>query len=105
MDFQHDKDMESSKNYQATIISSPVCMGRFMGDCVSFIGKNTDVLQIIPTAFFGVGLTMKEDTKVNREKMADIFAPAVETLQPSWIEYFPGRIQLENLPFLYRLLA
>jgi len=62
-------------------------------------------LRSIPSAFFGIGLAMKEDTAEIRNEMDGYFAPAIEVLQPDQLNYFGGRIKLDALPFLYRMVA
>lgn len=105
IDLLHMPDVKDIANYSGFVIGSPVYMGRVMGSCVSFIEKFRDELRSKPSAFFGVGLTMKEDTAENRAEMDDYFAPAINVLQPDHLNYFGGRIKLDTLPFLYRMVA
>ncbi len=105
VDLRHMPDVNAIAEYAGVIIGSPVYMGRVMGGCVNFIEKFQNELRALPSAFFGIGLTMKEDTPENRAEMADFFAPAIDALQPDVINYFGGRIALEKMPFLFRAFA
>jgi len=104
-DLMRIQNVQSLDVYHAVVIGSPVYMGRVMGDCVSFIEKYEKILYSIPTAFFGVGLTMKVDTQENRSKMREFFSPAIDALNPELVEYFAGQIKLDTLPPLFRIFA
>ena len=105
VDLKHFPDVGDISTYSGFVMGSPVYMGRVMGSFVSFIEKFQQGLRSRPSAFFGVGLTMKEDSPENRTEMDTYFAPAIDALQPEKINYFGGRIKMDTLPFLYRVFA
>ncbi len=99
------KNINSLSGYEAVIIGSPVYMGKILNESVQFIEKFNGEIQKINSALYCVGLTMKQDTTENREKMMAYASSAVDLLNPSAVGLFAGRIDWDTLPPLYRVIA
>lgn len=84
--------------YDAVIVGSAIRMGRWLGEAVKFVETNQAALSQVPTAYFTVCLTMKDDTEENRREVATY-------LEPVDIGMFAGKVDYSKLSFLERLLA
>ena len=92
------QNINSLSVYKAVVNGSPVYMGKILNESVQFIEKFNDEIQKITSAFYCVGLTMKQNTTENREEMMAYASPAVDLLNPSAIGLFAGRIDLDTFP-------
>lgn len=91
--------------FDAVIVGSAIRMGRWLGEAVKFVETNQAALSQVPTAYFTVCLTMKDDTEENRHEVATYMEPVCEILEPVDIGMFAGKVDYSKLSFLERLLA
>jgi menaquinone-dependent protoporphyrinogen oxidase len=91
--------------YQAVIVGSAIRMGRWLPEAIDFVKKHRDALQQVPTAYFVVCLTMKDDTAENRSKALAYLDPVrkeTPQLQPVDIGLFGGVVDFSKLSFVYK---
>jgi menaquinone-dependent protoporphyrinogen oxidase len=93
--------------YQAVILGSAIRMGRWLPEAVDFVKKHQDTLGRVPTAYFVVCLTMKDDTEENRRKALAYLDPVRKQflqVKPVDIGLFAGALDYKKLPFTYSLI-
>ncbi|HEX2965465.1 MAG TPA: flavodoxin domain-containing protein [Syntrophorhabdaceae bacterium] len=98
-------DMHDPDKYEAIIIGSAIRMGKWLPEAVDFVKKNGEILSKVPTAYFVVCNTMKEDTPENRKKTLAYLNPVLNiapNVQPVDIGLFGGVIDFNKLSFVDR---
>jgi len=91
--------------YQAVIVGSAIRMGKWLPETGGFLKTNQDMLGRMPTAYFVVCLTMKDDTPENRSKVLAYLEPVrkeTPKVQPSAIGLFPGAVNFSKLSFVHK---
>lgn len=89
--------------YQTVIVGSAIRRGRWLPEALDFVKKHRDVLREVPTAFFVVCLTMKDDTLENRSKALSCLDPVrkeTPQIQPVDIGLFAGVVDFGKLSFV-----
>ncbi len=90
-------------HYEAVIVGSAIRMGRWLPEAVDFVKKHHDELSRVPTAYFVVCNTMKDDTPENRKKVLAYLDPvrkAAPNIEPVDIGLFAGVIDFSKLSFI-----
>jgi menaquinone-dependent protoporphyrinogen oxidase len=91
--------------YQGVIVGSAIRMGRWLPQAVDFVKQHCDALARVPTAYFAVCLTMKDDTVENRSKALAYLDPVHKEapgVQPTATGLFAGAVDFSKLSFVYR---
>lgn len=107
VDLRLAKSVKDLSPYRAVIVGSPIYMGKWMSEAAAFVRKNQDLLGRLPTAFFVVCLTMKDDTKENRETTLAYLNPVrkgAPGVRPVAVGLFPGVADFSKLSFLYKTM-
>jgi menaquinone-dependent protoporphyrinogen oxidase len=89
--------------YQTVIVGSAIRKGRWLPEAVDFVKKHRDALRQVPTAYFVVCLTMKDDTPGNRSKVLSYLDPVhkeTPQIQPVDIGLFAGAVNFSKLSFV-----
>jgi menaquinone-dependent protoporphyrinogen oxidase len=89
--------------YQTVIVGSAIRRGRWLPEAVDFVKEHRDTLRQVPTAFFAVCLTMKDDTPENRSKVLSYLDPVrkeTPQVQPVDIGLFAGTVNFSKLSFV-----
>ena len=97
-------DAPDVSGYDAVIVGSSIRMGEWLPEAVSFVKGNKEELDRVPTAFFTVCLTMREDTPENREIVAGYVAPVREIVQPVSEGMFAGALDYAKIPAAMRAI-
>ena len=93
--------------YHAVIVGSAIRMSKWLPEAVGFVKNNQDILGRLPTAYFMVCLTMKDDTAENRSKVMAYLDPVrkeTPKIQPGAIGLFPGAVNFSKLSFFYKMI-
>jgi menaquinone-dependent protoporphyrinogen oxidase len=96
-------DVNDLSRYQAVIVGSAIRMGRWLPEAVDFVKKHSDELSQMPTAYFVVCSTMKDDTPENRKKALaylDSVHKAAPNIKPVDTGLFAGVIDFSKLSFM-----
>ena len=105
MSFTSDlKDVSEPMNlsdYDAFIIGSPIHAGNWLGSMRKWVAKHKVTLIKKPVALFSVGMAPETGTA----QIAKTTAKYREMLSPIAIGYFPGRMDLEKLGFVFRAIC
>jgi menaquinone-dependent protoporphyrinogen oxidase len=91
-------DAPEVSGYDAVIVGSAIREGAWLPEAVSFVKANKEELEKVPTAFFTVSMTMREDTPENRATVAGYVAPVREILRPVSEGMFAGALDYAKLP-------
>jgi menaquinone-dependent protoporphyrinogen oxidase len=98
-------DVNDLGPYRSVVVGSAVRMGRWLPEAVDFVEKHRDRLGRVPTAYFVVCASMKEDTPENRGKVFAYLdpvrkgAPQIHTANTG---LFAGAVDFSKLSFIYR---
>ena len=91
--------------YRSVIVGSAIRMGRWLPEAIDFVKKHRDRLGRVPTAYFVVCVTMKDDTQENRGKVLAYLDPVrkeAPQMQPTNTGLFAGAVDFNKLSFMYR---
>jgi len=103
VDVRSVSDENDLNQHQAVIVGSAIRMGRWLPEAVDFVKKHRDELSRIPTAYFVVCSTMKDDTPENRRKVLAYLDPvrkAAPNIEPVDIGLFAGVVDFSKLSFM-----
>lgn len=90
--------------YQAVVVGSAVRMGRVLPEAQRFVNKHKARLAGLPTAYFTVSLTLKEDTPENRAKANAMLDPMRQAREPIQVGLFAGKFDLQTVEPLFRFM-
>ncbi len=105
VDVQPCKAVKNVASYDAVVIGTAVRMGKLLPEAVKFTNQYCDALEKVPTAYFTLGLAMKEDTPENRETAYGYLKPLEEIHMPFDKEVFGGAIDHSKLSPILRFMA
>lgn len=92
--------------YDATILGSAVYMGRWLSEAVAFLKQHKMVLTEKDVWFFSSGPTGEGDPAelLNHWNFPKKLMPYADHIQPNDMAVFHGRLALEELTFLDRVI-
>lgn len=93
--------------YQAAIVGSAIYMGKLLPEAADFVKANQDALGRLPTAYFVVCMTMKDDTPQNRAKATAYLDPVrqeAHKVKPVAIGLFPGVVDFSKMSFMHKAM-
>lgn len=99
------KDNPSLQEYDAVILGSAVRMANWLPEMVDFIKKNQAEIGRKPVALFTVHILNLGDDEASREARHAYLNSLHPCLNPIDEAFFPGKIDLESLSFVDRLMA
>ena len=91
--------------YENIIIGSATRMDKLLSEAVKFATKNESKLRRMKTAYFIVGVTMKQNTPENREKVKGFLEPLYRIREPVSIGLFAGKIDYSKVGFSWKVMA
>ena len=92
-------------NYQTVIIGSATRMDKVLNEAAKFMLQHQKEFQHKTTAYFLVGVAMKEDTPENRQKAEATLAPLCEIKEPISMGLFAGKLDYSKIGLFWRVLA
>lgn len=100
VDLKHIEAVPKLDDYSAVILGSAIRMGNVTPEVKAFVERSSVKLNKIPTAYFVVCLTLKDDTSDNREKVTEYLSPLRTHVTPFAEGYFAGKMDYSKLkPF------
>ncbi len=96
------EDVRDIYPYQLVILGSGIRTGSLLPEAVQFAQRFRLGLASIPTAYFVVCLTMKEDTPANRATVHGYLQPLIEIKEPVSTGLFAGVMDHAKLGMLAR---
>jgi menaquinone-dependent protoporphyrinogen oxidase len=91
--------------YQAVIVGSAIRRGQWLPEATAFVKNNQDALSRLPTAYFVVCLTMRDDTPENRDKVLAYLDPVrkkAPRITPAAVGLFPGSVDFSKLSLVHK---
>ena len=98
-------DVNDLGPYRSVIVGSAIRAGRWLPEAADFVKKHRDRLGRVPTAYFVVCMTMKDDTPENRGRVLAYLDPVrkeAPEMQPTNTGLFAGAVDFSKLSFVYR---
>ena len=80
-------------------------MDKLLSDALKFGKKHEHDLRRMKTAYFVVGVTIKQDTPENREKVKGFLEPLCRIREPVSLGLFAGKIDYSKVGFFWKVLA
>lgn len=99
------KTNPSLNDYDAVILGSAVRMANWLPEMVNFIKKNQEVLARIPVVVFTVHILNLGNDEVSRAARLAYLNSIRPLLNPVSEVFFAGKIDLETLSFIDRLMV
>lgn len=93
--------------YQGLVIGTAIHMGQVHPDVKTYLRKHQAVISRMPTAYFVVCMTMKDDTEENRRTVngyLDVLRKEMPSIQPASIGLFAGSLIFAKLSLPMRLM-
>lgn len=98
-------DVANLAPYEAVVIGSAIRVGNWLPEAVSFVKAHKAELEKVPTSYFTVCVTMKEDTPKNRQEVFGYLKPVRDILKPYEEGYFGGKIAADKLNLFERFMV
>lgn len=98
------KEVEDVGPYQAVIVGSAIRIGRWLPEATKFVETHRAELGRVPLAYFGVCMTVTEDTEEERREAEGYLQPVRDLIQPAEEAMFAGAVNYQKLPFVLRFL-
>ncbi|MGD0210332.1 MAG: flavodoxin domain-containing protein [Desulfomonilia bacterium] len=89
--------------YHAVVIGSAIRTGKVKPDVMDFVKDHRTELRKIPTAYFIVCMTMKDDTPENRKTAGAYLYPLRDQVAPVDVGLFAGKMDYSKLGFFARM--
>jgi menaquinone-dependent protoporphyrinogen oxidase len=105
VELRHINEVSDLSSYSLIIIGSAIRMGNVTPEIKSFVEKRKNEIETIPTAYFVVCLTLKDDTSDNREKVKEYLSPLRIIVQPFAEGYFAGKMDYSKLKRMDRFIV
>ena len=99
------KEVKSVKGYDGVIVGSPIRMGSWLPEAVSFIMRHHDMLLRRPVAIFTTCITLAEDTPEAREEVRSYLNAVRAVLHPQAEGYFAGVLEFDRLTLPEKIAA
>jgi menaquinone-dependent protoporphyrinogen oxidase len=100
------KPVESVKSlagYHAVVIGSAIRVGKVKPEVLAFVKKHQSELKGLPTAYFVVCMTMKDDTPTNRKTVDAYLDLLREQVRPVDVGLFAGKMDYSKLGLFARI--
>ena len=96
------KKVKSLNGYTAVVAGSGIRAGRVYSEITGFVKDHKAELNTIPTVFFVVNMTMKDDTPENRAIVNAYLDPLRAEVTPVDVGLFAGTMKYDRLGFFAR---
>jgi menaquinone-dependent protoporphyrinogen oxidase len=97
------ESVKSTAGYHAVIIGSAIRVGKVKPEVMDFVKIHKSELEKMPTAYFVVCMTMKDDTPDNRKTVNAYLDPLREQVRPVDAGLFAGKMDYSKLGFFARI--
>jgi menaquinone-dependent protoporphyrinogen oxidase len=97
------ESVKSLAGYHAVVIGSAIRVGKVKPEVLDFVKKHKTELEGVPTAYFVVCMTMKDDTPDNRKTVDAYLDPLRELVKPNDVGLFAGKMDYSKLGFFARI--
>lgn len=98
------KDVRTLNGYRAVVLGSAIRADKVLPEISSFVKANKKELQKMPTAYFVVCMTLREDTPEKRKKADSYLDPLRAEIKPVDIGLFAGKMNYSKLSFTEKII-
>lgn len=91
------KKVKDIKEYQAVVLGTAIRKGNVLPEALDFVKRYKTDLKNIPTAYFIVCMTLKENTEENRKKANAYLDPLRAEVTPEDTGLFAGKLDYSKL--------
>jgi len=105
VDVRSVKEIKDISPYQSVVIGSATKMYKLLPDALKFAKKHAPDLRKMKTAYFVVGVTLKQDTPENREKVKGFLKPLCQIQEPISLGLFADKLDYSKLGVFWKVLA
>ena len=95
--------VDDLSGYTGVVIGAAVRKGALLPEALAFARDHREALENLPVACFVVCLTLKDNTKENRDRIAEIARPLCEPVKTVDVGLFAGRMDPAGLPWILRV--
>jgi menaquinone-dependent protoporphyrinogen oxidase len=103
VDVRSVENVNDLSHYKGVIAGSAIRKGRWLPEATAFVKTHHETLNRVPTAYFVVCNTMKDDTPENRTKVMAYLDPvykAAPDVKPVNVGLFAGAVDFDKLSFV-----
>jgi menaquinone-dependent protoporphyrinogen oxidase len=97
VDVRRAREVRDLSPYSAVVLGTACRMGKVIKEAHDFVRRHQSALAGIPTAYFTVGLKMRETTPEHREETRGYLSPLCDLKQPVATGLFAGAVNYEKL--------
>ena len=105
VDVRRVDEVSNVAGYDAFVVGSAIRMGNWLGEAQRFVETNVETLRGAPTAFFTVHMLNLDDSEESQAARAAYVAPVHEILQPQAEAFFAGKLDLDRMSFVDRMIS
>lgn len=92
-------------SYDMFVVGSAIRMGSWLGEAKRFVETNVATLRAAPTAFFTVHMLNLDDSAESQAARAAYVAPVHAIMQPQAEAFFAGKLDLDRMSFVDRMIS
>lgn len=105
VDVRRVDEVSDVEAYDAFVVGSAIRMGSWLGEAKRFVETNVATLNAAPTAFFTVHMLNLDDSEESRAARAAYVAPVHAIVQPQAEAFFAGKLDLDRMSFVDRMIS
>ena len=105
VDVRRIDEVSDVATYDAFVVGSAIRMGSWLGEAKRFVEANVETLRAAPTAFFTVHMLNLDDSEESTAARAAYVAPVHAIMQPQAEAFFAGKLDLDRMSFVDRMVS
>jgi menaquinone-dependent protoporphyrinogen oxidase len=99
------KDVNDVSGYNIIVIGSPVYAGKWLPEVTNMVKRNLAVLKEKKVAVFSAGISVKDDTPENRDKLKEASEEALREIKPVLEGFFAGKMTYRELSIPHKIMV
>lgn len=99
------RDVNDVSGYNMIVIGSPVYAGKWLPEATGMVKRNLAGLREKKVAFFSAGISMKDDTPENRDKLKEASEEALREIKPVLEGFFAGKMTYRKLSIPHKIMV
>jgi menaquinone-dependent protoporphyrinogen oxidase len=105
VDVRRIEEVGDVTGYDAFVVGSAIRMGNWLPQAKDFVEANAARLHTAPTAFFTVHMLNLDDSEESKTARAAYVAPMHAILEPQAEAFFAGKLAMDKMSFLDRMIS
>ena len=99
------KKLAGLQGYDAVVVGSAIRIGQWLPEAVQCVKTHRATVKTIPTAYFVVCGSLRQDTSEVRDEVRACLDPVCQILEPQSLGLFAGKMDYSKLSWLDRTIA